>query len=158
MTAGARYSLPGINLLRGSAADVVLLAQAAGALTALIGQRVGLVILATALFVSFPLAMLVTWQLLTHPEHEPQPHLEQLDGLASIGISLRQRARPIRHLERVLDEYVDHYNSPRPHRGLRLHPPNGQVHGVSTTGVIRCRERLGGLLREYSRTSSLVAA
>jgi hypothetical protein len=90
MTAGARYSLPGINLLRGSAADVVLLAQAAGALTALIGQRVGLVILATALFVSFPLAMLVTWQLLTHPEHEPQPHLEQLDGLASIGISLRQ--------------------------------------------------------------------
>lgn len=63
-----------------------------------------------------------------------------------------------RHLERVLDEYVDHYNRARPHRGLRLHPPNGQVHGVSTTGVIRCRERLGGLLREYSRTSSLVAA
>jgi putative transposase len=63
-----------------------------------------------------------------------------------------------RHLARVLDEYVDHYNSARPHRGLRLHPPNGQVDGVSTTGAINCRARLGGLLREYSRLPSLAAA
>ena len=61
------------------------------------------------------------------------------------------------HLERVLDEYVDHYNSERPHRGLQLHPPNGQLQGVGA-GAIRCRSRLGGLLREYSRTPSLVAA
>ncbi len=63
-----------------------------------------------------------------------------------------------RHLERVLDEYVDHYNNERPHRGLQLHPPNGPLHGVSATGAISCRARLGGLLREYSRTSNLVAA
>jgi putative transposase len=61
------------------------------------------------------------------------------------------------HLELVLYEYVDHYNNARPHRGLRLHPPNGQFRGVST-GAIRCRARLGGLLREYSRTPSLAAA
>jgi transposase InsO family protein len=63
-----------------------------------------------------------------------------------------------RHLERVLDEYVDHYNNARPHRGLQLHPPNGGLNGLSARGAIRCRSRLGGLLREYSRTPSLVAA
>jgi transposase InsO family protein len=63
-----------------------------------------------------------------------------------------------RHLERVLDEYVDHYNNERLHRGLQLRPPNGQGHGVSATGEISCRERLGGLVREDSRTPNLVAA
>jgi putative transposase len=65
------------------------------------------------------------------------------------------RGRP--HLEQVLDEYVDHYNNARPHRGLRLHPPNGQFRAIST-GAIRCHARLGGLLREYSRMPSLAAA
>jgi putative transposase len=41
-----------------------------------------------------------------------------------------------RHLERVLDEYVDHYNNERPHRGLQLHPPNGRMYGVSATGAV----------------------
>ena len=62
-----------------------------------------------------------------------------------------------RHLERVLDEYVDHYNNERPHRGLQLHPPNGRLHGVSARGVISCRLRLGGLLREYSRVPCAAA-
>ncbi len=30
-----------------------------------------------------------------------------------------------RHLERVLDEYLQHYNDQRPHRGLALRPPMG---------------------------------
>jgi len=63
-----------------------------------------------------------------------------------------------RHLERVLDEYVDHYNYERPHRGLQLHPPNGRLRGVSATEAIRCRSRLGGLLRGYSREPSAAAA
>jgi hypothetical protein len=63
-----------------------------------------------------------------------------------------------RHLEWVLDEYVDHYNNERPHRGLQLQPPNGRLHGVSATGAIRSRARLGGLLREYSRAPDVVAA
>ena len=62
-----------------------------------------------------------------------------------------------RHLERVLDEYVDHYNNERPHRGLQLHSPNGRVHGVSARGAISCRLRLGGLLREYSRVPCAAA-
>jgi putative transposase len=63
-----------------------------------------------------------------------------------------------RHLELVLEEYVDHFNNARPHRGLRLRPPNGQLDRDRATGAIRCRARLGGLLREYSRTPSLAAA
>lgn len=59
-----------------------------------------------------------------------------------------------RHLERVLDEYVDHYNGARPHRGLRLHPPNGEVDRLRPVGEITCRARLGGLLREYMRVPS----
>jgi putative transposase len=66
------------------------------------------------------------------------------------------RGRP--HLERVLDEYVDHYNDERPHRGLQLHPPNGRLRGVNATGAIRCRSRLGGLLRGYSREPNAAAA
>jgi putative transposase len=63
-----------------------------------------------------------------------------------------------RHAGRVLEEYVDHYNKERPHRGLQLHPPNGKVHGASATGEIICRQRLGGLLREYSRAPMSPAA
>ncbi|MDQ6877495.1 MAG: transposase [Candidatus Dormibacteraeota bacterium] len=44
------------------------------------------------------------------------------------------RERP--HLERVLDEYIDYYNHERPHRGLRLRPPNGQLSGVGAVGAI----------------------
>jgi putative transposase len=62
------------------------------------------------------------------------------------------------HLERVLDEYVDHYNNERPHRGLQLHPPNGRLGGVSATGAIWCRSRLGGVLRAYSREPNAAAA
>jgi putative transposase len=63
------------------------------------------------------------------------------------GLIIRDRP----HLERVLDEYVDHYNNERPHRGLQLHPPNGQLQRVGAVGAISCHARLGGLIREYSR-------
>ena len=59
-----------------------------------------------------------------------------------------------RHLENVLEEYVDHYNSERPHRGLQLRTPKGQVSRVIPTGDVSCRLRLGGLLREYLRVAA----
>ena len=63
-----------------------------------------------------------------------------------------------RHGELVLKEYVDHYNKERPHRSLQLHPPNGQVRGASANGEVICRQRLGGLLRAYSRAQVSTAA
>ncbi len=56
-----------------------------------------------------------------------------------------------RHLERVLGEYVAHYNNARPHRGLDLRPPTCSGGEVVSVGAIQCDARLGGLLREYSR-------
>lgn len=55
-----------------------------------------------------------------------------------------------RHLEAVLREYLDHYNSHRPHRGLGLRAPEAQPPIVpSVSRRIHKRDRLGGLIHEY---------
>ena len=55
-----------------------------------------------------------------------------------------------RHLEHVLRVYIDHYNTQRPHRALKLvppippePPPEAGEHDISR------RDRLGGLIHEY---------
>lgn len=61
-----------------------------------------------------------------------------------------------RHLERVLTEWVEHYNQERPHRSLDLATPVRPQRRSRTTavrGVVR-RDRLGGLLREYSAVAA----
>ena len=59
-----------------------------------------------------------------------------------------------RHLERVLREYVDHYNSERPHQALGLRPPqpSPQVAALGPRHQITVsrRDRLGGLVHEYA--------
>ena len=60
-----------------------------------------------------------------------------------------------RHLERVLRVYVDHYNTQRPHRALRLQPPDpGELPPRPASGEIHRRDRLGGLLHEYYRAAA----
>jgi transposase InsO family protein len=56
-----------------------------------------------------------------------------------------------RHLVQVLHEYVDHYNRARPHRGLGLRPPDPQP--IPEGGLIVRRQRLHGLINEYSRAA-----
>jgi putative transposase len=60
-----------------------------------------------------------------------------------------------RHLHHVLSQYADHYNSHRPHRALGQRPPDGRISIVSTDDNIRVRrrDRLGGLLHEYSQVA-----
>ena len=55
-----------------------------------------------------------------------------------------------RHLDVVPREYVQHFNTHRPHRSLRQRPPTGGTPSGSA-GAIRVlrRDRLGGLLHEY---------
>ncbi len=65
-----------------------------------------------------------------------------------------QRILGQRHLERVLREYVEHYNRERPHRALELRPPDPSPKLIplrprSQTAVTR-RDRLGGLIHEYA--------
>jgi putative transposase len=59
-----------------------------------------------------------------------------------------------RHLERTLQEYVDHYNTARPHQGLGLTPPLARSQPSVPTGEIVRRDRLGGLIHEYDRQAA----
>jgi putative transposase len=59
-----------------------------------------------------------------------------------------------RHLKRVL-RIVDHYNTQRPHRALKLLPPQPPEPPPPTTvGEIRRHDRLGGLIHEYYRDAA----
>ena len=64
----------------------------------------------------------------------------------------------IGHLERVLTEYVAHYNQARPHRSLELRPPNptpdrcqAPFNGLH---AVRRRDRLGGVIHEYYQVAA----
>ena len=63
-----------------------------------------------------------------------------------------------RHLERVMREWVAHYNEARPHRGLDLRTPIAGSDPVEATAAVYCRSRLGGLLRDYSHQPAQQAA
>jgi putative transposase len=55
-----------------------------------------------------------------------------------------------RHLEMVLREYVQHFNTHRPHRSLDQRPPAGDTHPDAGASIrVLRRDRLGGLVHEY---------
>jgi transposase InsO family protein len=55
-----------------------------------------------------------------------------------------------RHLEHVLRVYRRHYNEHRPHRALRLLPPNGRdPTPLNAAARLQRRDLLGGLIHEY---------
>ena len=55
-----------------------------------------------------------------------------------------------RHLEHVLRSHHRHYNAHRPHRALRLRPPDGcEPTPRGATDRLRRRDLLGGLIHEY---------
>ena len=58
-----------------------------------------------------------------------------------------------RHLGRVLVRYVRHYDGHRPHRALKLRPPDPLTARIPSTRAalasIRRREILGALINEY---------
>ena len=60
-----------------------------------------------------------------------------------------------RHLRVVLSEYIDHYNTHRPHRALQQSPPAERPHPPSLGANVRVlrQNRLSGLIREYSQVA-----
>ena len=60
-----------------------------------------------------------------------------------------------RHLRLVLSEYADHYNLHRPHRALQQAPPAGRPQSYTLSANVRVlrRDRLGGLIHEYSQVA-----
>jgi putative transposase len=61
-----------------------------------------------------------------------------------------------RHLERVLREYVRHYNQQRPHRSLALAVPEPQEPSSLQVNLreVRRRDVLGGLIHEYHEVAA----
>ena len=59
-----------------------------------------------------------------------------------------------RRLERILREYVRHYNRGRPHRGLTLETPEPQPGMNLTEGEVVRVAKLGGLINEYHRIAA----
>jgi hypothetical protein len=57
------------------------------------------------------------------------------------------------HLRRVLREYIDYYNSRRPHQGLDQQAPIPFPWGPAT-GPVTGRDVLGGILRDYYREAA----
>jgi putative transposase len=58
-------------------------------------------------------------------------------------------------LQHALHEYVEHYHHERNHQGkgnVRLFPSSSQKHPGA--GPMQCRERLGGLLKYYTREAA----
>jgi len=54
----------------------------------------------------------------------------------------------------VLAEYIDHYNHARPHQGLEQRRPDEPADVIPPPiGAVERRDRLGGLLHEYSRAA-----
>jgi putative transposase len=58
-----------------------------------------------------------------------------------------------RHLRRVLHEYVEYYNTRRPHQGLEQESPTGMLL-ASQQGSVRYRQVLGGIIRDYYREAA----
>ncbi len=54
-------------------------------------------------------------------------------------------------LRRAIAQYLDHYHAGRAHQGLG----NDRIENYEATpeGEIRCRERLGGILKHYYRAA-----
>ena len=60
-----------------------------------------------------------------------------------------------RHLQLVLGEYADHYNTHRPHRTLHQNPAAGRQGPPAAGAGIRVlrRDRPGGLIHEYAQVA-----
>ncbi|MCC7083480.1 MAG: transposase [Pirellulales bacterium] len=61
------------------------------------------------------------------------------------------------HLDYLVSQYVDYYHFHRPHQSLENkplteHPPPDD--DVPTLKLVQCHERLGGLLKHYSRRAA----
>lgn len=61
------------------------------------------------------------------------------------------------HLDHLITEFIEHYNAERPHSSIGHRPPAGRAPPLRIAGrdgPIRCRTRLGGVLRHYYRMAA----
>ncbi len=62
-----------------------------------------------------------------------------------------------RHLDHLIAEFIEHYNRERPHSAIKFRTPMGRpppLRLADQPGTVRCRTRLGGVLRHYCRVAA----
>jgi len=59
-----------------------------------------------------------------------------------------------KHLNYLVDEFVEYYQLQRPHQGKGNVPLTGSDLPTITEGKIHCEERLGGLIKHYYRKAA----
>lgn len=59
------------------------------------------------------------------------------------------------HLRGVLKEYIDYYNTARPHQGIDQQSP--LPYSIPSSGTIQCRNVLGGIIHDYYRAPTPLA-
>ncbi|MEM6771853.1 MAG: transposase, partial [Bacteroidota bacterium] len=59
----------------------------------------------------------------------------------------------VKQLRHVTDQYVEHYNTERPHQGIG-NVPIEPAEEMAVVGKIECNERLGGMLKHYHRKAA----
>lgn len=59
------------------------------------------------------------------------------------------------HLDHLMSDFIEHYNLERPHSGIGFRTPVGRSPPLRTgdRGAVRCRTRLGGVLKHYYRAA-----
>ena len=96
-------------------------------------------------------------QVLTTPVRAPRAnaYAERWVGTVRREVLDRMLILGCRQLRWVLAEYADHYNGHRPHRALGQAPPLGPGVPVvlAPPGKVVRRDRLGGLIHEYSQVA-----
>ena len=59
-----------------------------------------------------------------------------------------------KHLRYVISSFAEHYNTERPHKSLNYCRPMEPDDPPTMEGVVKCHERLGGLLKSYYREAA----
>lgn len=96
--------------------------------------------------------------LLPHRSPNLNAHVERL--IQSIQAECLDRFIVLgtRHLDHLLSEYIDYHNRERPHMSLEYATPLGRKPPVRAGPVepreVRCKQRLGGVLKHYYRKAA----
>lgn len=59
-----------------------------------------------------------------------------------------------KHVRFVVEQYAEHHNLERPHKGLDYCRPVEPDRPPTRKGEVKCHERLGGLLKSYYREAA----
>ena len=93
-------------------------------------------------------------QIVRTPIRAPQANAVAERWIGSLRRELLDRILIVnrRQLDHVLAVYVDHYNTHRPHRSLGQTPPGRRTTPPPPADdlVVHRRQRLGGLIHEYT--------